>query len=128
MPALAGEEAYPKAVVVTKLMKTGTDAAGQVIEYPKAGTPELQGLLVEIPVGASTGWHVHPSPCIAHVLQGEVTVDLADGRKNSFVAGDTFAEVVKLGHCGRNTGKVPVKIMLFVIGTQGTAVSAPVAK
>jgi len=53
----------------------------------------------------------------------EIAVEIETGVKNSFKAGDSFAEVRNLKHCGYNTGSVPVKILLFAIGTKGTPVS-----
>jgi quercetin dioxygenase-like cupin family protein len=78
---------------------------------------------VEIPVGQATGWHLHPTPCTAYVLQGEVTVETGDGPPRTFKAGNCFAEMVNRRHCGRNTGTLPVKILMFVIGTEGTPAS-----
>jgi quercetin dioxygenase-like cupin family protein len=117
------EEAYTKATQVNTILKTSVDTAGQQIVYPTNGTPEVTGMLVEIPVGAQTGWHIHQSPCVAYIMQGEITVEIETGVKNSFKAGDSFAEVRNLKHCGYNTGSVPVKIILFAIGTKGTPVS-----
>ena len=118
-----GEEAYTKTTHTTTILKTTVDTAGQKIEYPKNGTAELTGVLVEIPAGAQTGWHVHESPCVAYVLEGEIAVELETGVTNHFKAGDSFAEVRNLKHCGYNTGKTPVKILLFAIGVEGTPVS-----
>ncbi len=119
----SGAEAYASNTQVRTVLKTSVDVAGQAIRYPTNGIPEISGVLVEIPVGAQTGWHLHPSPCVAYVLQGEITVEVETGAKNSFKAGDSFAEVRNLKHCGYNTGTVPVKIILFAIGTQGAPIS-----
>jgi quercetin dioxygenase-like cupin family protein len=121
------EEAYTRTTQAKVILKTSADTAGQPIAYPTNGTPEITGVLVELPVGGQTGWHTHPSPCVAYVLQGEVTVEIETGGKNCFKAGDAFAEVRNLKHCGFNTGPVPVKILLFALGTQGTPVSKPVS-
>ncbi len=119
----AADEAYARAVSVATLVETSTDAAGQPIAYPHGGTPEITGVLVELPVGQDTGWHTHPSPCVAYVLQGRVSVALADGRRREYQAGDAFAEVVNLKHCGYNIGPVPVRILLFAIGEKNVAIS-----
>ena len=119
----AGGEAYTTTTQVRTVLKTSVDVAGQAINYPTNGVPEITGVLVEIPVGAQTGWHRHPSPCVAYVLQGEITVEVETGARNSFKAGDSFAEVRNLKHCGYNTGTVPVRILLFAIGTQGAPIS-----
>lgn len=119
----SAQDAYTASIKVQTLLKTSTDVAGQPIKYPAGETPEVSTLLVEIPAGQNTGWHFHPNPCAAYILQGEVTVETETGDKRRFVAGDSFAEVVKLKHCGYNTGTTPVKILLFAIGEKGTPVS-----
>lgn len=113
----AGEYAGP--VKVRTLLKTDTDAAGRPIAYPTGTPAEVSGLLVEIPPGGETGWHRHPLPCLAYMLEGEIEVTLSDGRINVVKAGEAFAEVVDLDHNGRNLGKVPARLVLFVLGTQG---------
>lgn len=119
----SAQEAYTPAIKVQTLLKTGTDAAGQTIKFPVGESPEVSTLLVEIPAGQNTGWHLHPNPCVAYILEGEITVETADGAKRHFVAGDSFAEVVNLKHCGFNTGTIPVKILLVAIGEKGVPVS-----
>jgi quercetin dioxygenase-like cupin family protein len=63
-----------------------------------------------------TGWHLHPVPCFAFVLEGELVVELKDGRTKNLKAGDTLAEVIGTLHNGKNTGRVPLKIAIFYIG------------
>lgn len=119
----SADEAYTASIKVQTLLRTSTDVAGQPIKYPEGEVPEVSTLLVEVPAGQNTGWHFHPHPCAAYILEGEVTVETDAGEKRRFVAGESFAEVVKLRHCGYNTGTTPVKILLFVIGKKGIPVS-----
>ena len=116
-------EAYVSDVKVQTLVKTSVDVAGQKLQYPAGGTAELTEVLVELAPGQSTGWHTHPNPCAAYILQGEITVEDELGVKRHFAAGDAFAEVVKRRHCGVNEGRVPVKILLFAAGEAGVPVS-----
>ena len=117
------DEGYATAIKVETILKTSTDVAGKPIEYPKTGKPEVSGVMVEIPVGQSTGWHFHPNPCVAYLIQGQITVEDAMGTKRQFKAGDSFAELVNVNHCGYNTGDQPVKIVMFVIGEVGIPIS-----
>jgi quercetin dioxygenase-like cupin family protein len=117
------EQEYAPVVSVKPLLKSSSDAAGQPIVYPHSGTAEITGVQVEIPVGQKTGWHIHPSPCVAYVLEGEVMVEIENGTKVNYKAGDSFAEVVNLRHCGHNTGSIPAKILMFVIGERGVPIS-----
>jgi quercetin dioxygenase-like cupin family protein len=120
------EEAYRNEIKVTPLLKTDRDAARHKIAYPK-GSPELAAVFVEIPPGGKTGWHTHPFPCVAYLLEGELQVKLADGSKRTLKTGQAFAEVVNLLHTGENRGRKPVKLVLFVAGEKGKpfAVKAP---
>ncbi|MGC4013737.1 MAG: cupin domain-containing protein [Luteolibacter sp.] len=110
-----GEDAYAKTISVTPLMKTQVDAAGKPITWP-AAPAEVSAVRVEIPPGAETGWHKHPVPCFAYVLEGELTVRLESGATKQLKAGDAFAEAVDVMHNGTNTGKVPVKLVMFAAG------------
>ncbi len=118
---MPGASAYAGAVKVTPLLKTQVDAAGRPISYPTDGPAEITALLVEVPPGGRTGWHKHPLPCVGYILEGELHVTLINGRVNVFRAGEALAEVVDLEHEGMNRGTAPVKLVMFVLGTQGKA-------
>ena len=117
------ETGYLSEIKIVPLLKTSTDVGGHPLEYPKTGTPEVTGVLVEIPVGQNTGWHFHANPSVEYVLQGQITVEDSAGTKRLFKAGDSFAELVNVKHCGYNTGDVPVKIIMFAIGQVGSPIS-----
>lgn len=110
-----GDHAYSKTIVVTPLMKTKVDADDKPIVWP-AAPAEVSAVRVEIPPGAETGWHKHPVPCFAYVLEGELTVRLESGTTKTLKAGDAFAEAVNVMHNGTNSGKVPVKLVMFAAG------------
>jgi len=114
----ADPEVYQQAVQVTTLLKTDQDAAGRKLAYPTNGQAEVTGVIVDIPPGTRTGWHKHPVPCFAYILEGEVRVDLPDGKTNIVKAGQAFAEVVDLLHNGYNPGPGNVKILFFAAGTK----------
>jgi len=103
---------------VTPLIKTTTSWDGKQIVYP-VGQPEITGLLIEIAPGQETGWHLHPSPSFAMILEGELEVGLKDGKIIRLHAGDPLVEVVNTPHNGRNTGTTPLKIMVFYAGIVG---------
>ncbi len=103
-------------VRVTSLLRTSTNFAGQQIKYPHKHPAEVSILVVTIPPGKQTGWHTHPVPLFGYVLSGEITVDIQGHGKHTFQKGDTLAECVKLLHNGVNTGKIPVRLLIFVAG------------
>lgn len=104
-------------VTSTKLLQTTTTWDGKAISYPTGEKPQVTALMIEIPVNAETGWHHHPVPSFAMILEGTLDVTLKDGSVNHLKAGDPLVEVVNTSHNGRNTGNVPVKIMVFYTGT-----------
>ena len=116
---LYAEEVYPQTITAKPVLKTLTDSAGRKIEYPAPGVPEVSGLIVTIPKGTETGWHIHTVPCFAYMLEGELSVEWADGSKHIVKAGDAFVEVVNLKHNGSNKGTVDAKLVMFVAGIQG---------
>ena len=120
---LRAQEVYKPEIRVEKILKTSLDSAGHPIVYPKEGVPEVTGALVTIPVGGETGWHILTIPCVAYVIEGEVTVQWEDGSTRTIKAGEAFAEVVNLKHNGFNRGKAPTKLIMFAIGTTGTPIA-----
>lgn len=105
-------------VKATTVLKTETTWDGAPIAYPP-GQAQVTGMIVEIAPGGETGWHMHPVPSFGMVLEGEMEVQLKNGTRRSLKAGDALAEVVGTPHNGRNTGAVPVKIVVFYTGTTG---------
>jgi quercetin dioxygenase-like cupin family protein len=113
---------------VTLIKKATTAANGQKLAYAGSGNPEVTVALVEIPPGGDTGWHAHPVLVYAYVLSGAITVELADDGQYDFKEGDAILEVINTPHIGRNTGKVPVKLVVFYTGMEGGRNTVKVVK
>jgi len=77
-------------------------------------------MTVDLAPGAETGWHKHPVPVYAYVVSGNLSVDLEGDKHLSFPAGEAVIEVVNALHNGKNTGAVPVKLIVFYLGVEGT--------
>ncbi len=107
-------------LTVTLVKKTTATANGQPISYPKSGSAEVTVATVYFPPGSETGWHIHPFPVYAYVLNGELVVELEDGKQNVFREGDPIIEVVNAPHNGINAGKAPVKLVVFYTGVEGS--------
>lgn len=107
-------EANPP-IQIQETMSTSTTWDGTPLQYP-SGTPKTTGAIITLAPGAETGWHLHPVPCLALILEGELLVELKDGRTKKLKTGDTLAEVVHTPHNGKNIGKIPTKIVVFYIG------------
>lgn len=107
---------YNKDVRVTTLLRSSVNSAGQPIAYPHNGKAEVSILIVEIAPGKQTGWHHHPVPLFGYVLEGQVTVELAGGKRETFHKGEAMAECVNMLHNGVNHGKIPTRLLIFVAG------------
>ena len=106
---------YRKSVQVQENLSTSTTWDGTPIHYP-SGTAKVSGAIVTLLPGTETGWHTHPVPCLALILEGELLVELKDGQTKKLKAGDTLAEVINTPHNGKNIGKTPLKIAVFYAG------------
>ena len=115
--AAKGEE-Y-RNVEVKKLITSSTSSNGDPLLYLQTAQPEVTALVVTIPPGGSTGWHMHPVPVYAYVLEGTLAVELKDGRTFHFKKGDPILEVINTLHNGYNSGRVPVKLVVFYTGAVG---------
>ena len=101
------------------LMRTQTSWDGKPLQF-KPGTAEMSALYIEIAPGQQTGWHQHPVPNFAYLLEGELEVSLKDGRSNHVKAGEALAEVVNVMHNGRNpSSTTPAKLVVFYMGALG---------
>jgi len=107
-------------VKATQLKKTTTASNGQKLQYLKTEKPEVTVLMVEIPAGGETGWHLHPVPVYAYMLSGAITVEMESGERYDFREGDTIIEVINTPHNGTNTGRVPATLVVFYTGEQGS--------
>lgn len=113
----------PSAYVdVTTLLKTETTWDGAPIELPP-GKAEVTCIMVVVAPGGETGWHLHPVPSFAMVLEGEIEIRLENGVIKYLKSGEAVAEVVNTFHNGHNTGSVPAKIVVFYINTAGGPLS-----
>ena len=112
------------AVKVTPFLRTTTNWDGNPIVYPR-GQPQIVGIIVELAVGGETGWHEHPVPSFALILEGTLEVTLRDGRRNRLGPGEALVEVVDTAHNGRNVGDRPLKLVVFYASEVGKALTIP---
>jgi quercetin dioxygenase-like cupin family protein len=117
------EESYKPSVKVKRILETTTTTSGDPIRYPATDEPLVQSLIVEIPPGGETGWHLHPVPAYAYILAGTIEVETEGKEPRIFKAGDSFAEMVDHRHNGRVVGEEVVRILMIVTGQKGIAFS-----
>lgn len=105
---------YPSAQAVLETDKT---IVGEPLRYPDQGPAKVSAAIVEIPPGATTGWHRHGAPMFAYLLSGALEIEYADGRRVTVKAGDALMEAMTVAHIGANLGAVPARVLtVFMLG------------
>lgn len=112
---------------VNLLLDTSTTILGQPFSYPTQKPAKVTAAVVTMPPGETTGWHEHPVPLFAYILEGEVTVDYGPHGKRVYRKGDSVIEAIDAAHDGHNTGQGVVRILAVFMGAEGVANTAKVA-
>lgn len=118
LPALGAD--YQRGVSATVLKSSSVTGNGQKIVYPVTDKAEVTAMTVSLPPGAETGWHSHPIPVYAYVVEGRLDVELEGGQVITYRSGDAIIEVVNTLHNGRNQGSEDVRLVVFYTGAEGT--------
>ena len=116
--AIARADDY-QGVKATRILTSTTAPNGQKLSYLKTDNPEVTAMIVEIPPGAETGWHTHAVPVYVYMLAGNITVEMAGGKKYDFKEGDAIFEVRDTPHNGRNNGTQTARLVVFYTGEVG---------
>lgn len=106
-------------VTVRKVLVTGKTSDGKKVRYPRTNDAEVTVLVVDVPPGGSTGWHHHPVPVYAYMLEGELAVEMENGTVNLFRKGDAIIEMVDTAHNGYNPGNEKASLVVFYTGVVG---------
>ncbi len=104
---------------VTRLLSTGATVLSQPITYPTQGPAKIVSVIVTMLPGEETGWHQHDVPMYGYILEGEVTVDYGSKGMRVYRQGEAVIEAVDVPHNGRNTGKVPARVLAVFMGADG---------
>jgi quercetin dioxygenase-like cupin family protein len=123
-PAVAG--AAPSAEPVTEVLIQATRAwnGSPYTHYPE-GQAELTMVRITLPPHTTLPWHVHPSPNVAYVVSGSLTLQSRDdGASRVIQGGDAIAEIVGGAHRGV-TGDEPVVLLVAYSGAEGLPLSIP---
>jgi quercetin dioxygenase-like cupin family protein len=116
--AAAGD--YVSGVEASLILKTTTTTGHYPAKYLNTEKPEITVMKVEIKPGTETGWHSHPVPLYAYVLEGDLAVEVKGGKTYHFTAGDAIVEFVNIPHNGKNFGTTPAVLIAFYTGEIGT--------
>lgn len=112
---------YNTEISIQTLLKSDTTYSGQKISYPQLPDNETTILKIVIPPGKTTGWHKHPYPVYAVVLQGTLTVEVEGKQPSLLKANEASSEVINTTHRGTNNGKEDVVLVAFYLGGKGKA-------
>jgi len=108
-----------KNVEVSKVLVSSVTSNGTPLKYLQTDHPEITVLVVRIPPGGSTGWHQHPVPVYAYMLEGTLNVEIKGGQTYIFKKGDAIVEVMNTLHNGYNSGSETVSLVVFYTGAVG---------
>jgi len=125
--SLAPDAAMPVAPPSTNVvLQTDQTVLGQPIVYPSGSPDEVTAAIVTLEPGARTGWHRHPVPLVAYMLEGELTVAYQDHGERVYRAGDALVEAIETPHEGHNSGDAAARLLVVFIGAEGTPNTTPI--
>ena len=114
-PSLHAQDGFDAAPV----LKKSETITGQPIRYPTTKNPEVSSVLVTIKAGGESGRHKHPVSPHIYVIEGQVTIEFDDGKRQQFKAGEAFLEAVDTWHNAKNLSKTPLKMLVVFFGAKG---------
>ena len=97
-----------------------TTTAGEPLLYLSTPDPVISSYILTVPPGGVTRWMTHPVPAYLYILQGDLTVQFADGRKEqTFHEGQVLLQPRAAWHRGRNDGETPLRFLAVFLGAKG---------
>ena len=105
------------------LLKTTSTWDNAKYKKLKIKNPEVTVLKIIINVNEKLPMHKHDLVNIAYVKKGNLTVITNDNKKITLHEGEVLPELIGKYHYGKNTGDVPVELIVFYIGEKGTPLS-----
>ncbi len=105
------------------LLKTTSTWDNSEYKKLKIKTPEVSVLKIIINVGEELPMHKHDLVNIAYVKRGTLTVITDEDKEITLHEGEVLPEIIGKYHYGKNTGNVPIELIVFYIGEKGTPLS-----
>jgi quercetin dioxygenase-like cupin family protein len=89
--------------------------------------PGYEILLAEVTlaVGAREGRHRHAGTLVAHILEGELTLEVESAPTKIVRAGEAVLIEARRVHEGINKGAVPIKALVTFVVEKGEPLSTP---
>jgi quercetin dioxygenase-like cupin family protein len=107
---------------ITVVSRDTTTDAGEPITYLSTPNPEVTSAILTLPPGGKTQWMTHPVPGYVFILEGELTVEFADGKRIKFKKGEGFLQARTKWHRGVNEGTGTMKFLAVFYGEKGTPI------
>jgi quercetin dioxygenase-like cupin family protein len=107
---------------ITLLPDLTTTGADEPLRYPSTPAPVISSKILTIPRGGKSNWMIHPVPAYLYVLEGALTVEFIDGKRQRYRVGQAFLQSQTQWHRGVNEGEVPVRFLAVFLGGQGIPV------
>ena len=80
-------EATGGSETITSLPDLTTTTAGEPLHYLSTPDPVVSSDILTVPPGKVSRWMVHPVPAYLYVLQGDLTLEFVDGKRQTFHTG-----------------------------------------
>ena len=90
------------AQTITSLPDLTTTGAGEPLLYPSTPSPVISSKILTIPGGGKSNWMIHPVPAYLYVLDGSLTVEFVDGKRQRYHVGQAFLQSQTQWHHGVN--------------------------
>jgi quercetin dioxygenase-like cupin family protein len=119
--AAAQRPAAPAAPTVTRTPLLTKD-------LPMPGGFVATLVLVELPVGAREGRHVHSGTLVAYVKEGALTLDYEGKPTVTYKVGDTFSVEPGKVHEGMNKGDVTARLIATFVSPKDQPLTTQVTK
>jgi quercetin dioxygenase-like cupin family protein len=104
---------------IAALPELTTTVAGEPLLYLSTPDPVISSDILTVPPGGVTQWMTHPVPAYLYVLQGDLTVEFIDGKRQTYHTGQAFLQSRTHWHRGRNDGATPVRFLAVFLGSKG---------
>ena len=114
--AMAGSDS------IVSLPDLNTTTAGEPLHFLSTPDPVVSSDILTVPPGKASRWMVHPVPAYLYVLQGDLTLEFIDGKRQTFHAGQSLLQSQTKWHRGRNEGQIPLRFLAVFMGSKGTPV------
>ena len=92
-------------------------------EYKKLKIKKPEVTVLKIIINEELPMHKHDLVNIAYVKKGTLTVITDNQKEITLHEGEVLPELIGKYHYGKNTGNVPVELIVFYIGEKGTPLS-----